>query len=357
MLNFTVGPVMSCPEVLDVNNVSAPYFRTSEFSNIMLENEELMLKFMYAPKGSRCVFLTSSGTGAMESAVISILNHDDKVLVVNGGSFGQRFVELCKLHKLFYTEISIKFGKQIKFDDLDQYKNKGYTSLLINMNETSSGTLYDMELVSRFCKQQGILLIVDAISSFIADKLNMDELGAAAVLTGSQKALAVYPGVSVMVLAPEALERIEKNPEICMYLSLKEALKNGIRGQTPYTPAVMTLLQIHKRLCMIDEKGGVERERAHIIQICQDFRQKIANFPFSFVSESMSNAVTALHPLHSNANDIVQIMKDKYNIWICPNGGDKANEVFRVGHIGYIKMEDNKKLINSFKKIMKYKII
>ena len=92
MLNFTVGPVMSDPEIIEVANHSAPYFRTPEFSKIMLQNEKIMLEFLNAPINSRCVFFTTSGTGAMESCVMNILNKQDKVIVINGGSFGQRFV-------------------------------------------------------------------------------------------------------------------------------------------------------------------------------------------------------------------------------------------------------------------------
>jgi len=348
MLNFTVGPVMSGDEVLNVGGQSSPYFRTPEFSEIMKENEAWILKDMKAPKNSRCVFLTSSGTGAMESCVMNILNDQDKVLVVNGGSFGQRFVEMCELHHRNMTEIKCEFGHQVKAEQLEQYAGQGYTAFLINMDETSSGTLYDMKLVSDFCKREKILLIVDAVSAFIADELNMEEIHAAAVLTGSQKALALHPGVAVIALAPEALERIERNPEVCMYLSLKLALENGERGQTPFTPAVNTLLEMHARLKKIEENGGIVAERARIAEIANDFRTKIQAFPFMFATESPSNCVTSLRPLHGGAKEIIRIMKDEYHIWICPNGGAFADEVFRVGHIGNITLEDNQALINAF---------
>ena len=254
MLNFTVGPVMSDPDIIEVANQSTPYFRTSEFSEIMKENEELVLKFLNAPKNSRCIFLTASGTGSMESCVMNILNDQDKVIVINGGSFGHRFVELCELHQRWFTEIKCEFGKQLRPEQLNGLEN--HTALLINMHETSSGVLYDMKMVSEFCRTNHILLIVDAISAFLSDEIDMEELGAAAVITGSQKALAVQPGISLVALAPEALDRIENNKEVCMYLSMKEALKNGERGQTPFTPAVTTLLQINKRLYAINRGGG-----------------------------------------------------------------------------------------------------
>ena len=347
MLNFTVGPVMCSDEVRAIGGEQVPYFRTPEFAAVMLENERLMLEFLNAPSGSRCVFLTSSGTGAMESCVMNILNDDDKVIVINGGSFGQRFVDLCLLHERNFTEIKLEFGRQLRREQLYEYTGIGYTALLVNMHETSSGVLYDMPMISQFCRENGILLIIDAISAFLADELDMSSLSAAAVITGSQKALAVQPGVSVVALYPEALARVELNKEKCMYLSLKEALKNGERGQTPYTPAVATLLQINSRLNSIFERGGVLSERKIIADIADDFRSKIKDLPLEIVSESMSNAVTALRPLNNGAKEIVKILKDEYKIWVCPNGGEMADKVFRVGHIGYITKADNQTLIDA----------
>lgn len=349
MLNFTVGPVMSDDEVLEIVGHSAPYFRTPEFSQIMFQNEQLMLDLLNAPQRSRCIFLTASGTGAMESCVMNILNHDDRAIVINGGSFGQRFADLCRLHNRNFQEIKLDFGAQIKREQLYEFDGKGYTVLLVNMHETSSGVLYDMPLISEFCRKNNIMLIVDAISSFLADELDMSALHASAVITGSQKALAVQPGVSIIALAPEAIARVRDNPEVCMYLSLKEALKNGERGQTPFTPAVTTLLQINSRLIRINTQkgGGKTTERDSIKRTAKIFREGIKDLPFEIVSESLSNAVTALHPTKTGAKEIVRILKDEYHIWVCPNGGDKADEVFRVGHIGHITEDDNKALIDA----------
>ena len=344
MLNFTVGPVMSCEDVLEVASVSTPYFRTPEFSAIMKENERMFLDLLHAPAGSRAVFLTSSGTGAMESCVMNLLNDADRVIVINGGSFGQRFVELCALHKRSYTEVKCAFGSQLKREQLKGLED--HTALLINMGETSSGIVYDMEMVADFCRENGILLIVDAISSFLAEKLDMAALGAAAVLTGSQKALAVQPGVSLLALSPEGVRRAEDNPERCLYLSLKQALKNAERGQTPFTPAVTTLLQIHTRLSDIVSRGA-EAERARIAAVAAAFRAGIADLPLAMISEAPSNAVTSLHPLYVPASKIVRVLKDEYGIWACPNGGALMDEVFRIGHIGHIRPEDLRSLLDA----------
>lgn len=349
MLNFTVGPVMSEDAVLEIASHSTPYFRTPEFSALMLENEKLMLDFLHAPEKSRCVFLTASGTGAMESLVMNVLNQRDKVLVVNGGSFGQRFVDLCALHRRNYTEIKLPFGSALKREQLEPFAGQGYTAFLVNMHETSSGVLYDMPMIAEFCRENGLLLLIDAISAFLADELDMEALGAGAVITGSQKALAVQPGISVAALSPAALARVEENPEQCMYLSLKEALVNQLRGQTPFTPAVTTLLQIHKRLTDIRDSGGVRAERARIAAVAESFRRGIRELPLEQFSETPSNAVTALRPAKQNAKEIFRVLKDEYQIWICPNGGAWAETVFRVGHIGCITEADIQALLDALR--------
>lgn len=353
MLNFTVGPVMSDEEVRKIGGEQVPYFRTPEFSAVMLENEKLMKKFAKAGEDARVVFITGSGTASMEAAVMNVFDETDKVLVVNGGSFGHRFVELCQIHDVPYEEITLETGKALTKEQLDAYDGKGFTGFLVNVHETSTGVHYDINMISEFCKKNGIFLVVDAISSFLADEFDMAELGVQVMITGSQKALACPPGVSVIVLSGEAVQRVESRNIKCMYLNLKSALKNGERGQTPFTPAVGTLRQINARLKEIEAAGGVESETQKIAALAQDFREKIKDLPFEIVSDSMSNAVTPLHPLNVSAYQVFTTLKDEYGIWVCPNGGELADKIFRVGHIGALTKEDNTTLVNALRDMQK----
>ena len=248
MINFTVGPVQSSDAVRAIGAEQVPYFRTAEFSELMLENERLVKKFANATEDSRVVFMTCSGSGGMETAIMNCLTPNDRALVINGGSFGQRFVELLTLHQIPFTEIKMEHGKALKPEHLAPYEGKGYTAFLLQKHETSTGVHFDINLVSDFCKRNGCFLIVDTISTFLADPFDMAALDAGVMITGSQKALACPPGIAVMILAPSALARIEKIKCCCQYLDLKLALKNQERGQTPWTPAVGVLRQINVRL-------------------------------------------------------------------------------------------------------------
>lgn len=347
MINFTVGPVQSSPEVLELGAQHVPYFRTQEFSNVMLENEALMCRFAKAPEGAKTVFLTGSGTAAMEAAVMNVLTENDKVLLVNGGSFGQRFHELCTIHRIPFEEIRLETGTSLTAEHLKPYENKGFTVFLINIHETSTGVHYDGALIGEFCRRNDLCLVVDAISSFLADPFDMAGWGVDVMITGSQKALACPPGISVLVLSPTAIHRIENNQVRCMYFDLKDALKNAQRGQTPFTPAVGTLLQINARLNAIKNAGDVEAETAKIAALAKDFRERIQHLPLDICSESLSNAVTPLKTRNCSAYEIFTILKDEYDIWICPNGGALKDDIFRVGHIGALTVDDNTVLINA----------
>lgn len=357
MINFTVGPVQSSEEVRKIGYEQVPYFRTSEFSDIMFENERLMSKFAKADDDARTVFITGSGTASMEAVIMNTLTVEDKVLIVNGGSFGQRFVDLCEMYEIPYSQIKLETGKALQKDTLELYNGKEYSAFVVNVHETSTGVHYDMKMISDFCRKNKMFLIVDAISSFLADEFNMQSWNVDVMITGSQKALACPPGVSIIVLSKNAISRVEKNHPKCMYLNLKSALKNGERGQTPFTPAVGILRQINARLKKIESNGGVEKETEKIAALAEDFRKKIKDLPFEIVSDSMSNAVTPLHPLTASANDIFLTLKDEYGIWVCPNGGELKDKIFRVGHIGELSIEDNDKLIAALKDMQERKMI
>ena len=355
MINFTVGPVQSSEVVRRIGGENVPYFRTAEFSEVMLENERLMLKFAGAPEGSRAVFITGSGTASMEAAVMNVLTPDDRALVVNGGSFGVRFCKICEIHGVPHDEIRLSVGHQLRQSDIDAVaEGRKYTAFIVNKHETSTGVHYDMNLISEYCKRNNLLLVVDNISSFLCDEFDMDALGADVMITGSQKALACPPGVSVIVLSPCALERVGKNNPKSLYFDLKDALANQTRGQTPFTPAVGTLLQINARLREIDAAGGVAAEVGRAHGLAEYFRSKIKDLPLEIVSESLSNAVTPLHPTNGmSAYDVFLKLKNEYGIWVCPNGGDLKDKIFRVGHMGNLMKQDYDGLVSAIESVLR----
>ncbi len=348
MINFAVGPVPSSENVRAIGSLDTPYFRTPEFSHTMLENEQLLCNLAHAPEGSRAIFPTCSGTGAMEAAIMGLLDPiNDKAIVVDGGSFGHRFRSMLELHGIDDVPIELVPGTPLTEADLESINVGDCTAFLVNLGETSQGVLYDASLIGRFCRKHDLFLIVDGISSFLADPFDMESMGADVLITDAQKALACPPGVAPMVLSPDAVKRANSLTQPCMYLNLCDMLKNQERGQTPFTPAVTTLLQIHERLAALDAAGGAKAEVARCADVANDFRNRIfsAGLPFQMRLASPSNAVTYIESPYVSAKALFALLKDEYGIWLCPNGGEKADTSFRVGHIGNHPLSDNVLLV------------
>lgn len=361
MINFTVGPVQMDEETRKIGSEQIPYFRTDEFSALMKENENLLCKFFDAPKNSRAIFMTGSGTASMEGGIINFFDENDKVLVVNGGSFGSRFVELCQIHGIPLEEIKLEFGKPLTSEILQKYENQNFTGFVVQLCETSSGVLFDMDLIGDFCKRNNIFLFVDAVSGFMADEFSMKKFNVNAAITGSQKALSLPPSMSFTVLDEKAVEKAQKINVKSLYFNYPLYLKNGERGQTPFTPAVATLIELNEKLKRIESSGGIKKQNEIIKKRAEYFRSKIKNLPFEmFVDKKdASNCVTALKMKNPNVNahKIFEILKDEYGIWICPNGGEYAEKVFRVGHIGAISEKEIDKLIEAFCDLQKRNLL
>ena len=345
-LNFTVGPVMTYQEVLDIGAQDVPYFRNQSFSNVMLENEKIIKQLLKAEDTTKVVVLTGSGTLAMEASITNFCEKDDHLLIVNGGGFGKRFAELADCFGIKHSEINVGFGKVVTKEMLDEYQAKidagtRFTHLYVNLDETSTGTLYDLKLLSDFAKKNNLLFVVDAISAFLADEIDLSKTPIDVLITSSQKALALPPGISMLVLSEKAINKKTDIP--VYYASVKMALDNSWRGQTPFTPAVQIILQLNARLkeCIKNDTVAQTKKISAII------RNRMKELGFKEVSENTSNAVTAFYMIEGySAKDMFKYLEDKHNIWICPNGGDIADTVFRIGNIGNITEEDIERLMS-----------
>lgn len=332
---FTPGPVRIPSFILEIGAKQTPYFRNESFSNILLECEKLLLDLAVAPLGSRVVFLAASGTGAMEATVMNLLSTRDKTIVINGGGFGQRFVDLCNCYEIPFYEHKID-GINMK-DTAPLDAHTGSTALLVNAHETTKGVLYDLNAIGSYCYEHNLLHIVDAISMFVTDEINMTDQHIDALIISSHKGLALPPGVSMVILSPRAISKIDHIKSL--YLNFHNYLADGLRGQTPFTPAVTILLQLHARLKQI-ERDTLKHEIDKAARIADYFRKHISAWPIGLYSRFMPNAMTALTPTNGeSALGIVKYLEECHNIIVAPNGGALKNTVFRVSHMGDMTTE------------------
>ena len=351
MTLFTVGPVEMYPETLEVSGKQLPYFRTDSFSEITLDSEKLLKKLSFANNDSEVVFLTSSGTGAMEATVMNCFTPDEKLLIVSGGSFGERFCQIASIHKIPFDVISLEFGQVLSQEILEEYDNRGYSALLINADETSTGQLYDLKMVSDFCKKNSMFFIVDAISSFLADEINFSELSIDAMIISSQKALSLSPGLSVVIISSRINEKIQDIESGSLYFDFKDHIRNGKRGQTPFTPAVGIMLELNNMLHMIDSES-IDCRIKKTKNNAQYFRNLISNLPVDLPEYPLSNAVTPIIFREPIAYSVFTRLRDEYDLVLTPSGGDLKNRMLRVSHIGNLSSKDYDRLYNALKEVL-----
>ena len=347
---FTVGPVEMTEEILRRGGEQLPYFRTEDFSQVMRGIRERFLALLDAPEGSEFVALTAAGTGAMEAAVVNVLDERDRCLIIDGGSFGHRFAEICALHGIPHTCISLPFGEALTKEHLSPFEGGDITALLVNIDETSTAQLYDYRMLGDFCQRNGCLYIADAVSTFLADEFSLAEGGVDASITSSQKALALPPGLSFVSLSPRVQkERIGRVPKRSYYFDFEDHLKNMERGQTPFTPAVGILLQLQLRLEEIKsaaEEIRRHRERAeHFRALCPAAGLTLPDYP-------MSNAVTALLFPEGNAQEVFETMKTRFGKMLTPSGGLLRDRLLRVGHIGALEIGDLTELAEELRQVI-----
>lgn len=340
---FTVGPVMMYPETLAESGEQLPYFRTDEFSQLMLDSDRILRGLVNAPEGSRSVFLTASGTGAMEAAAGCGFTSTDRVLIISGGGFGHRFAEICDVHGIPHDDVELKWDEALEPKHLDEFKGRGYAALLVNMDETSTGQLYDIGMISDFCRSEGMMLVVDAISAFLADPIDMSADSIDALIISSQKALALEPGTSMVVLSPRMISRIEGIDSHMFYLDLKHHLRDMVRGQTPFTPAVGTLLCLNSMLKSI-ESQGIDAKIERTAGLARYFRRRARDRGFSIPSYPLSNAVTPLI-FEGDAKRVYSELRSRFDITVTPSGGDLGDTLLRIGHLGNLEESDYDDLI------------
>ena len=210
---FTPGPVQLSEEILSMGSQQPRYFRTELFSEKMFRIERMFLEILKAKPNSRLVTLTASGTAAMESPIVNCFEPLEKLLIINGGSFGARFSEICRYHGQSYIEHKIPFGQQLRIEELSLYESDSIQAVLVNHHETSTGHLYDLKEIESYCDRNDLLFVVDAIGSFLADPIDLDLCNIDILIVSSHKGLSLPPGVSFLVLSERAIEKIQTTIE------------------------------------------------------------------------------------------------------------------------------------------------
>ena len=334
---FTPGPVQIPERVLKVLGEPIIHHRTPEFKEIFVYTRELFKRMVDSPS-ENFVYFASSGTGAMEAAVVNFFRPGDKVVVINAGKFGQRWGEIARTYGLEVVELSYEWGKSVDIDQLEETLNKNPDTkgVLFQISETSTGAYHDYKAIGRLCKERDCLAVADAITALGVYNIKPEEEGIDILIGGSQKALMLPPGLSVLWFSEKAQKQLNKElPKY--YFDVAKEVKKQKEGTTAYTPAVSLILGLRESLEMLLEEGMQKVEERHRLMSLAT-RRAVEALGLRVFPENPAISVTAIYSTQAEA-----IRKEMLKLGIRTAGGQDhlKGKLFRISHMGYLDMLDH----------------
>lgn len=337
---LTPGPTPVPEEILLAMAQPILHHRTDEFGEIFMRCRE-GLKYVYQTNNEVLV-MASSGTGAMEAAVVNFLGPKDKVIVASCGNFGERWIKILNAYGIEPVIISPEWGRAIAPEELEKKlkENPDVKAVYTTLTETSTAVVNDIEKIGQIVATTGAILVIDAISGLCGDKLLTDDWKVDVCVSGSQKGLMLPPGLAFVSLSPKAISFLEKATLPKFYFDFQKMLKSVETKETPFTPAVSLFVGLDKSLEMIKAKGigNVWRDCE---KLARATREALLSLGLKLVSERPSNIVTAAYvPEGVDGAKIVKVMRQEYGISIAGGQGKLKGKIIRIAHTGYITASD-----------------
>jgi serine---pyruvate transaminase len=336
---FAPGPTPVPPQVLAAMAEPVVHHRAADF-RVVYERCLGRLQQVFRTRQDVLLF-TSSGTGAMESAVANLCEPGDPVLVVSAGGFGERWQQIARAYGTDLDVLEYEWGETPQADDVAaRLAEKPAKVLLCQQSETSTGVVLDVRALAAAAREAGALCVVDAISSLGAVPLEMDEWGVDVVLSGSQKALMTPPGLAMAAVSDAAWERVAGGPRF--YLDWRRTRDAQAKLDAPFTPAVSLIAGLDVALGMLLETG-LEEAFAHHARLGRACREGVKAMGLELFSpdEERSAVVTAVRsPAGIDSDELLALLNSRYGITLAPGQGRLKGKAFRIGHIGWYDVFD-----------------
>ena len=333
---LTPGPTPVPPEVLLRMAQPLIHHRTAEFSQLFAEVQE-GLRWLFQT-AQEVLILAASGTAAMEAAVVNTCAAGDTVIVVNGGKFGERWLKICQAFAVQVVEVKVEWGQAVQVSAVAQalQAHPEARAVLLQASETSTTVLHPVEEIAALTRNTDTLLIVDGITAVGATDMPMDRWGLDIVVTGSQKALMLPPGLAFIALSPKAWSRIEKATLPRFYFDLRHEATEQRNHTTAYTPAISLLNGLHTVLQLLQQEGR-DHVFARHARLAAATRAAVQTLGLRLLApEHPSPAATGVWlPADLNGARLLSYMRERMGVDLAGGQGHLKGKVARVAHIGY----------------------
>ena len=337
---LTPGPTPLPPQVREALGRPIIHHRTSPYRALFKRAIQGMQTAMQTSQPVYC--LTSSGTGAMEAAVVNLLSPGDEAIVVLGGKFAERWQSLCNAYGITVVPIPVAYGDVVHPQAVAEALtgHPRAKAVFTTLCETSTGVVNDVQAIAAITRKSPAVLVVDAISGLLADACRTDEWGVDVIVTGSQKGLMLPPGLAFISVNERAGVLVEQARCPRFYTDLRFYKKSFADDDTPFTSAVSTVVALDEALKLILQQGAPQ-----MIQRCalmaRATRAAASALGLSLFSKRPSNGVTAINvPGGVDGKQLTKIMYDRSRVMVAGGQGDMAGRIVRFAHMGFISPED-----------------
>ena len=326
---LTPGPTAVPEFVRTAMSGETLHHRTPEFENIFKKTRELLLELFDMPE---CVMLASSGTGAME-ACITNLTHK-KALTVNSGKFGDRFGKICQAHNIPNTELKHEWNTPASVEEVVEIikNDSDIDAIFIQVCESAGGLRHPVEDIAKAVKDinKNISIVADGITAVGVEKIDTTNIDA--LITGSQKALMLPPGLAMIGFSDDAVARIEAKPS-GYYFNLASEIKKQKTNTTAYTAATTLIIGLGSILGKLKEDGFENLYEKTAIR-AKATREALNAIGLEVYPTTPANAMTTIYT--EKSNEIRKILKDKFDLNIAGGQDHLKGKIFRINHMGLV---------------------
>ncbi len=336
------GPTPVPPQVLEAMARPLMHHRTSGFEALFEEVRE-GLSWLYQAVGD-VITLAASGSGGMEACVANLMSPGDSALVVEGGKFGERWTEICRAYGMDTDVLSVEWGRSVDIGEVESRLKAGrYRAVFVQASETSTGAKHDVKELARAVREVSpeTLVAVDAITALGVYDLRPSEWGLDAVVTGSQKAMMLPPGLAFVWLSERAWAAAEKTKSPRYYFDLLIERKSQGKNTTAWTPAISLIAGLKVALGMMREEGLPNIFERHA-RLARGIRAAMGALGLEmFPKDLMSEAVTAVRvPEGIDGKAIPNKMQNDQGVTIAGGQSGLSGKIFRIGHMGFVDESD-----------------
>ncbi len=338
---YIPGPTEVRREILEAQSRWMIGHRGADFETLFARVQGKLRQLFYTH--SRVYVSTSSGTGLWEAASRNCIRDDQKVLHLVNGAFSERWYEISKVNGKQAEAIEVEWGRAIKPEQLEErLRAQHYDAVAIVLNETSTGVKNPLEEMAALIRQYpDTLILVDAVSILGGYKIDFDGLGLDVLLTSTQKAMALPPGLAFAAVSDRTLERAKQVPYRGYYFDFLELEKFLLKNHTPSTPNISLLYATDQQLdYMLAE--GLEARFARHAQMAQATRDWVAEAGFAMFSEEGYHSPTVTTVTNTRRIDVKALNKflKARGMTISDGYGKLKDSTFRIAHMGDLMPSD-----------------